>query len=626
MSVLESLLGNVLEISLALAAVIAALLILRPLLMRRYRSRLYYQIWLLVAVRLIIPLNFSLPDPPVQVQAPAVTVYHVESARSAPAEPRYRALTEEDYLTEVQETASRTAEPVSRIQAQYTPVLNLPQLISLLWLAGAVSFFSWNLLAYLRFRRQIHRWREPETQPDILERFETCRQELCVRSLSLERCPAVSSPLVTGFFRPALLLPSVDLSPAELDAIFRHELIHIRRHDLWYKLLLLLARSLHWFNPMVHWMAGQAGRDLERSCDEAVVDGRDLSFRERYGRAILSAAERDCRLNAPLTSCFYGGRNIVMERLYTIVGQSGKKQGLILLAIAAVLISTLAAACSVRGASMDFGNSSAVAPAKTGSLPGYEGPTEWDLGDYSVELTWKQDSESPNGRLAFCLVQAENRDVFQYLPEDYGPDLAYPYPGSISVRPFSDVLGQDGFVLTYGLGMTSTPVEYYTTDENGAPQLLLACDGQVWEADLDNDGDAELLECRYGIEGEARIYDLLSGEDLNSEPGGSGQVAVADVNSALAQRLGFLQGGVGAEYLPPEAGYRAGEPLEFLCFARMNDVDTPAGNAVPENTTVSLAWEDLPGFQAPVSSFTSDDRPLWPEDPDGTNRDSGTLW
>ena len=120
MSVLESLLGNVLEISLALAAVIAALLILRPLLMRRYRSRLYYQIWLLVAVRLIIPLNFSLPDPPVQVQAPAVTVYHVESARSAPAEPRYRALTEEDYLTEVQETASRTAEPVSRIQAQYT--------------------------------------------------------------------------------------------------------------------------------------------------------------------------------------------------------------------------------------------------------------------------------------------------------------------------------------------------------------------------------------------------------------------------------------------------------------------------------------------------------------------------
>ena len=99
---------------------------------------------------------------------------------------------------------------------------------------------------------------------------------MCIRD---RVCPAVGAPLVTGFVNPALLLPRETVS----DGVLQHELIHTRRRDLWYKLLLLLSRSLHWFNPLVHWMAAAASRDLERSCDEAAVAGRDAAFRAVYG-------------------------------------------------------------------------------------------------------------------------------------------------------------------------------------------------------------------------------------------------------------------------------------------------------------------------------------------------------
>ena len=66
-----------------------------------------------------------------------------------------------------------------------------------------------------------------------------------------------------------------------------------------YKLLLLLSRSLHWFNPLVHWMAAVASRDLERSCDEAAVAGRDAAFRAAYGAALLDAVEEGIEARAP---------------------------------------------------------------------------------------------------------------------------------------------------------------------------------------------------------------------------------------------------------------------------------------------------------------------------------------
>ena len=141
----------------------------------------------------------------------------------------------------------------------------------------------------------MRRWGAPAEDAALLARFEEAKAELGVNNLALLICPAVGAPLVTGFVNPVLLLPREAVS----DGVLRHELIHTRRRDLWYKLLLLLARALHWFNPLVHGMARAANRDLERACDEAAVAGQDAAFRAAYGAAMLDAVEEGIEARAP---------------------------------------------------------------------------------------------------------------------------------------------------------------------------------------------------------------------------------------------------------------------------------------------------------------------------------------
>ena len=108
--------------------------------------------------------------------------------------------------------------------------------------------------------------------------------------------------------------------------IFRHELIHWRRKDLWYKLLLLAARSIHWCNPLVWRMAKRAERDLEISCDSMAVQGRDAAYRKAYGLMILQEAERSIEKQAALTTCFTDGKRALQERLVEIMNQSKRKK------------------------------------------------------------------------------------------------------------------------------------------------------------------------------------------------------------------------------------------------------------------------------------------------------------
>ena len=105
--------------------------------------------------------------------------------------------------------------------------------------------------------------------------------------------------MVIGFRRPCIYLPQ-PYEGEQLYYILRHELIHWQRHDIWFKLLWLLARGVHWFNPLVWLMAGAIERDTELACDEASLAQLPRTEHAAYGRTILAAAQRV--KNAPAAS------------------------------------------------------------------------------------------------------------------------------------------------------------------------------------------------------------------------------------------------------------------------------------------------------------------------------------
>lgn len=75
--------------------------------------------------------------------------------------------------------------------------------------------------------------------------------------------------------------------------ILRHELTHFRRRDIGYKLLLLCAALVHWFNPLVWIMLRAAEGDMERACDDDVVKGLSREQRGRYGQTIVDALRQE---------------------------------------------------------------------------------------------------------------------------------------------------------------------------------------------------------------------------------------------------------------------------------------------------------------------------------------------
>lgn len=100
----------------------------------------------------------------------------------------------------------------------------------------------------------------------------------------------VSSPAVTGLFKPVLLLPAnfgQDLSAEQARLILKHELMHVKRGDLPLHYLSCLLLAFHWFNPLL-WLAfHQARADREAACDERVLEGESTGGRHAYGSALL---------------------------------------------------------------------------------------------------------------------------------------------------------------------------------------------------------------------------------------------------------------------------------------------------------------------------------------------------
>lgn len=334
--------NNLIQIGLTVSAAALVLFLLRRVLKKRYPARAICFVWALLAIRLLVPVQFTLPDPPVQI-----TPIRAVTVDMSPRE-------------EMQSTAQAAAADETRTPRvsvyrgdemwHEVPVgWNFPvaKMMFILWGAGILAFLGWQAYSYIGF---VYLARETgqAAERDTLRRvFEDQKQSLGIRrDIPLVVTPAADCPMLAGFLRPALYLPDEALSEQEAMFIFRHELTHYKRGDLWLKLLLTAAKTVHWFNPLVYLMARFAQEDIELACDDAVVRGMDGAQRRAYGETILRSAAAQVKKRA-LVSCFTGDKETLMRRFEGLFDKRAKKRGVALVVAAAVLVGTLGCAVSV---------------------------------------------------------------------------------------------------------------------------------------------------------------------------------------------------------------------------------------------------------------------------------------
>ena len=143
--------------------------------------------------------------------------------------------------------------------------------------------------------------------------------------------------MILGLFRPVLILPQMELSQQQLAFIFRHELAHYKRRDLWIKWMFLLVQSVHWFNPLVHILAKKANLDLENACDDTVLKGKSRLYRKEYGTVLLEVLTEQSH-RVPLSTGFSGKKKEMVQRFQNIVHPSPKRNGHVLIGCIAVAL------------------------------------------------------------------------------------------------------------------------------------------------------------------------------------------------------------------------------------------------------------------------------------------------
>lgn len=333
----SGILQNILEISLSMSVLVIILFILTPIFNRRYTATWRYWVWMIIAIRLILPINFSLPQAIVNIEAPEQVVLNFD--RPIPnleKLPQGDGVTDEGTPYEESKTASTPADSNQSIR-----VISIRDTLTLIWLAGFSIILLWQIFVFLHFKSRIKKWQHQPAGKEVLYILDSTIAELGIKQrVDLKICPNVSSPMIVSLISPKVLLPSEEYDSEKLYFILRHELTHLKRRDILFKILLFLAGAVHWFNPLIWLMAREAGRDIEISCDDHTIRRMNREQRARYADTIMSCIGKKQALTPTATTHFNGGFKAMKKRFNNIFDLRKKRSGLIALSL--VIVAALA--------------------------------------------------------------------------------------------------------------------------------------------------------------------------------------------------------------------------------------------------------------------------------------------
>lgn len=394
----EKLLNNLMQIGLTVSLAALVPLILRRLMKKRYPARMVCVVWAILALRLLVPVQLTLPQAPVQVMPR--TNYVVQSNQTA-----FRQAGLPVAQNPARWVTGTQAQMLSAADTGTVKTVDIADILLTLWLAGVIACVLWQGIGYYRLIRSLKGKSRSVERADL----HTILQEQCTdlvidREIPLRVSSAADCPMLAGFIHPTLYLPDEHIPRTDAVFIFRHELTHYKHGDLWLKLLLLAARCLHWFNPLVHLIARFAQEDIEAACDDAVVRGHDGAYRRAYGETILRSAIAQAQKRKALVSCFGDDKKTLMRRFEGLFDKSVKKRGVALVVMIALLVGSLS--CTIAVGDNDKGLTK----------------------ELRIQLAQKQANEAEN--LGYT-VKLDGKDTYLITDREFSENPGETIPGRV---------------------------------------------------------------------------------------------------------------------------------------------------------------------------------------------------
>lgn len=260
------------------ASLIACLVMLLRLVLKKSPRFIVCALWALVAVRLLVP---ALPESKVSLmprQVSSGSLVEEFAARPVEAtlrvkksEPRYVKIIEKNPQIPVRYQGDEAYVEVSEktLEAPKTLGSDVMPLLAWIWLGGAALMLAYMGFSYFRIWRKVG----------------ACLK----RGEGIYICDNISSPFILGIIRPKIYLPS-SLKEENKAYVIAHEEAHLKRLDHLWKPLGYFLLSLHWFNPLLWAAYILLCRDIEMACDEKVTGREGRAYRQAYSEALLACS------------------------------------------------------------------------------------------------------------------------------------------------------------------------------------------------------------------------------------------------------------------------------------------------------------------------------------------------
>ncbi|MBA9084728.1 beta-lactamase regulating signal transducer with metallopeptidase domain [Fontibacillus solani] len=322
---------NLWQMSFSASIMIVAVIMIRALAINKLPKKTFLILWGIVLCRLFIP--FSFPS--------QFSVYSLFNTVYAKNEEMKTSLT----------NIIPTSTIVSALEFPAATTASAPSFspLEIGWFVGFTLCSLYFTIAYFRCRREF------KTSIPVEHNFTNSFlfKHKMVRPIQIRQLSTISTPLTYGIFRPVILMPKTTDwdDEQQLQFVFAHEYIHIRRFDAITKLLLTAALCIHWYNPLVWLMYILFNRDIELSCDETVVRTFGEQMKSSYAHTLISMEEKKSRFT-PLCNSF--SKNAIEERITAIM--KIKKTSIAAIIIAAIVTTgvtiTLATTAAERNTSL----------------------------------------------------------------------------------------------------------------------------------------------------------------------------------------------------------------------------------------------------------------------------------
>lgn len=248
-------------------------------------------------------------------------------------------------------------------------------ILSVLWLMGLLVIIVYHAYKHYHFIKMVKRWGKDIEELQVIEILLDVKERLNIAENSrLLLCPCITSPMMIGFFKPIIVLPHMNYSDSELFLVLKHELIHFKRKDLWYKSLVFFATVIYWFNPIVYLMAKEISIQCEMSCDEETIQDEDFAVRKQYSGIIISTIRTQSNMNSTFITNFYDSKKNVRNRIISIMNTKKKRRGLVVTCLLAVIIM----ATGITITSMVPNNSNILVSEAVTTIDRRQNESEWN--------------------------------------------------------------------------------------------------------------------------------------------------------------------------------------------------------------------------------------------------------